>query len=215
MSNKPGKHTPFFELVDAQGQSGCPICRLIFKSTYRYLDGVLYEAVLDPGLRTKLKLSRGFCETHVAMLHDMPGRSLGIALIYRDVIRALAEIGERERFQPRPRQTWFGRLRRRAPWRQPVMDKLAARKPCPACAAGLQAEKAALEMLIAHLGDERLASAYAQGEGLCLKHLLRALEAVEDEATFERLVCPQAQRYRRMLADLDEFIRKRDHRFRL
>ncbi|MFH1084389.1 MAG: hypothetical protein V1772_01320, partial [Chloroflexota bacterium] len=65
------------------------------------------------------------------------------------------------------------------------------------------------------LDDERLASAYAQGEGLCLRHLLRALEAVEDEATFERLVRPQAQRYRRMVADLDEFIRKRDHRFRL
>jgi len=55
LPRKPGKHTPFFELVDAQSQAGCPICRQVYKATDRYLDSLLYEAVLDPDVRAKLK----------------------------------------------------------------------------------------------------------------------------------------------------------------
>lgn len=215
MPRKPGKHTPFFELVDAQSKGGCPICRLVYKATYRYLDSILYEAVLDPDVRAKLKRSRGFCGTHVEMLRHMPGRSLGIALIYRDTIRTLAEVADGERFRGGSGPSLLGRVMGREAERQPIVKKLDSDEPCPACAAGVQAEKAAIEILLAHLDDERLYGAYAQGEGLCLAHFIQALEDVEDEETFERLVNPQVVRYRRMLADLDEFIRKRDHRFRL
>ena len=76
MAKRPGKHTPFFELVDAQHLAGCAVCRLAYRSTDRYLDMLLYEAVLDPTVRAKLKASRGFCQRHVAMLHARPGRSL-------------------------------------------------------------------------------------------------------------------------------------------
>ena len=76
MPRKPGKHTPYFELVEAQEQAGCPICRLVYKATDRYLDSILYEAVLDPDVRSKLKESYGFCREHVAMLRGKPGRAL-------------------------------------------------------------------------------------------------------------------------------------------
>ena len=48
---KPGKHTPFFELLDAQAQPGCSICRMVDRATFQYLDAILYEAVLDPDVR--------------------------------------------------------------------------------------------------------------------------------------------------------------------
>jgi hypothetical protein len=83
------------------------------------------------------------------------------------------------------------------------------------CGIAAQTEKMYIEILLAHLDDERLGKAYAEGEGLCLDHFLLAIQDAPDEPTFERLVRPQADRYALMLADLDEFIRKRDHRFRL
>src|SRR5450756_953315 len=94
---KPGKHTPYFELLEAQVKAGCPICRLVYKATDRYLDSLLYEAVLDPTVRAKLKQAQGFCTEHVEMLGRRPGRALGIALIYRDIIRAAIIAAENAR----------------------------------------------------------------------------------------------------------------------
>lgn len=212
MSQKLGKHTPYFELVDAQGQAGCPICRLVYKATDRYLDSILYEAVLDPDVRTKLKRSRGFCSDHIDILRRKPGRALGIALIYRDIIRTVAEMMDGGRHEGRA--SLLGTLLGKGQKRPLLAHQLGTDQHCPACAIGEQAEKRNIDLLLAYLGDAKLYTAYAGGEGLCLPHLIRALEGVEDEDTFEHLVRPQARRYRLMLHDLDEFIRKRDHRFR-
>jgi hypothetical protein len=213
LAQDSGKHTPYFELVDAQKLAGCPICRLIYKAADRYLDGILYEAVLDPSVRTKLKRSRGFCAQHVEVLSRKPGRALGIALIYRDTIRALADIAAQGHFEHD--DSLARKLRRRAPGGRALAEKLAAEQSCPACTVGHDAERTYVGLLLTHLrDDELLYRAYAEGEGLCLPHLLHALEGVSDDETFTRLVQPQVARYRLMLDDLDEFIRKRDYRFR-
>jgi len=212
VSEKLGKHTPFFELVDAQAKPGCPICRMIYKQTDRYLDSIIYEAVLDPDVRAKLKSSRGFCAGHVEMLRRKPGRALGIALIYRDIIRFLADTGDKGRYEPADslRVRWL----KKESGGLATARKMAAQQQCPACAIAEDAERLYVGLLVSHLQDADLYTAYAEGEGLCMTHLLHALEQVPDEAAYDRLVKPEVKRYRLMLRDLDEFIRKRDHRFR-
>jgi hypothetical protein len=214
LPRKLGKHTPYFELVDAQSMSGCPVCRLAYKQTDRYLDSILYEAVLDPDVRTKLKNSLGFCREHTDMLRNKPGRALGIALIYRDIIRSVAEalVGARHRSTGAPSllSRWLPSSRDELP----VVRKLRASEPCPACKVAEKAETRIVELLIAHLAEEKLYQAYAQGEGLCLEHLVRAIALTPNQEILDRLLQPQSKRYLRMLTDLDEFIRKRDHRFR-
>lgn len=211
MAQKTGRHTSYFELVEAQGKAGCPICRLVHKTTDRYLDSILYEAVLDPDVRAKLKGSHGFCDSHVVMLQNKPGRALGIALIYRDIIRELLRLGDGERY--RERDSLWDRVTKGRSGTLPIVHKLTADVPCPACAIASQAEETYLELMVMHLAEEDLYNSYAQGEGLCLTHLVGALERTRDERTFENLLRPQLTRYRLMLRDLDEFIRKRDHRF--
>lgn len=210
LPGKLGKHTPYFELVEAQSQAGCPICRLVHRATDRYVDSLLYEAVLDPAVRAKLKGSRGFCALHVAMLGRKPGRALGVALIYRDILGALIDGTSQGRY----RRGLLGRSPGKTRGGTMTAVRLGSEQPCPACAIGLEAERTSIELLLAHLQDDELFEAYSEGEGLCLMHFVRALEAVEDQMTFRRLVQPQLVRYRAMLDDLDEFIRKRDHRFR-
>jgi hypothetical protein len=211
LPRKPGKHTPYFELVDAQSQSGCPICRLAYKATSRYLDSLLYEAVLDPDVRDKLKNSQGFCAAHVDVLTRKPGRALGVALIYRDILRAVADTLDKADFQREPSP--LSRLLRKGSGGNATTARLQARAQCPACVISEQSERDYGQLLLAHLDDEKLYTAYSQGEGLCLRHLMVAMEAAPDEAAFRRLIEPQSERYRVMLRDLDEFIRKRDHRF--
>jgi len=212
LARKPGKHTPYFELVDAQSQAGCPICRLIYKATNRYLDSILWEAVLDPEVRAKLKRSHGFCAEHVEMLSNKSGRALGIALIYRDTIRAIANTAERGQYTKGA--SLVSKFLGKGQNELGLVKKLSSDEPCPACGIAHKAESNYLDLLIVHLDDEKLYDAYAQGEGLCLAHFIGAIERVEDKESLHRLIRPQVARYRLMLTDLDEFIRKRDHRFR-
>ena len=202
-----GKHTPYFELVDAQAQAGCPICRLVYKSCDRFLDAILYEATLDPRVRLDLKHSHGFCPERVEMMRSKPGRALGSALIYRDALRMLTEALDATAVA---RPNLWQRLRkhdRRA-------DELEPSRPCPACKIKTSAAADYIGLLLAHLGDETLHAAYTAGDGLCLPHLRQAVAGIHDDETLRLLVEPQVARYQQMLTDLDEYIRKRDHRFR-
>jgi hypothetical protein len=208
---KPGKHTTFFELVDAGRLAGCPICRLAFKSTDRYLDMLLYEAVLDPTVRDKLKASHGFCREHVSMLHGRPGRSLGVALIYESILRRITGIVAEGTLEA---GSFGDRLRGRPSTGAPLAARLRPSEPCPACQISAEAERSYARLFASSIDDERLAEAYAEGDGLCLPHLALVLEQVTDDATLERIVQPQMARYRVMLADLAEYTRKCDHRFR-
>jgi len=164
---KLGKHMPYFELLEAQNKAGCPICRLVHRATDRYLDSLLYEAVLDPDVRAKLKDSQGFCREHVAMLGRKPGRALGIALIYRDILRSLVL----ELKAPRPNEGSFRERFRKLLPRRYRLPALIAKARCPACVISQRHEDSYIELLLAHLDDEKLYESYTQGEGLCLKHL--------------------------------------------
>jgi len=206
---KLGKHTPYFELLEAQRQAGCPLCRLVYRATDRYLDSLLYEAVLDPDVRAKLKDSQGFCREHVAMLGRKLGRALGIALIYRDIVRDLTLSLAAAQSQTKGRRERVGRL---MPWHRQVSTRPTTAR-CPACVIAQRHEDSYIALLLAHLEDAELSEAYAQGEGLCLQHLMLAIDRANDQQTVSHLVQPQIDRYTVMLHHLDEFIRKRDYRF--
>lgn len=204
-----GKHTPYFELIDAQAQAGCPICRLVYKTSDRYLDAILFEATLDPRVRDKLKHSHGFCAEHVEMMRAKPGRALGSALIYRDALRMLTEA-----LDALPDRTTSLRERVGMGRRQALSATLMPEWPCPACgiAAGAAADN--IGLLLSHLNDPDMQAAYAAGDGLCLPHLRQAIDATTDAETLRQLIEPQVARNTALLGDLDEYIRKRDHRFR-
>jgi len=213
LAKKVGKHTPYFELVDAQTQAGCPICRLVYRATDRYLDGILYECTLDPDVRLKLKNSHGFCAEHVEMMRRKAGRALGVALIYRDIIQKIVQATEKGQ-RPTTSRAFFRRLFGRSKYNEVIAAKLRPTESCPACAIKRKATENYESLLVAHLEDERLFEAYAQGEGLCLPHLVETIERIDDPEKLRRLLEPQITRYREMIADLNEYIRKRDHRFK-
>jgi hypothetical protein len=87
---------------------------------------------------------------------------------------------------------------------------------CPACERRDQAEKLALKSVTEALAkaDADMTSALQQSDGFCLLHLRLALEAARNPQAFELLVDLTQQQLVALIRDLDEFIRKSDHRFR-
>lgn len=75
----------FFEIREALAQPGCFLCRLEEKYAERFLDGLFYEFVNDPGVRQKI-LAGGFCKDHARTLFTLRPSILGMTIVYRSLL---------------------------------------------------------------------------------------------------------------------------------
>lgn len=209
----------YFELRQALTEPGCVLCRLLARSANRYVDGVLWELVNDAETRRNLNQARGYCREH-AWLLVRHGASLGVAILMRDVIRTLLQVVETGKFEAQPAVS-LGRVWQTFNHGQPgqatasLVAGLSPQAACPVCAALRTSEKYYLEALLAHFsGLDSLDASYRDSDGLCLPHFRLALAHVSDEETFTRLVEAQKAIWQRLQAELSEFIRKNDYRFK-
>lgn len=171
----------------------------------RHVGSFLHEQVNDPGTREELLASRGFCQRHAWALvpfHD----ALGVAIVYRHLLQEL--IGDLQRFE--------GVRRARRKGRDPGLQLRALRptKECPVCSTARQVEDSGLHGLLRRLDDPQVTERLSGDAGLCLPHLLRAVELSGDAETAMPLIRMCLISSRILVDRLDEFIRKHDYRFR-
>jgi len=218
-----GKRHPrllsYFDVLEACAEPGCPLCRLSERKVNRYLDGIMYEYVNDPGTRGQLRRSLGYCNEHAWRLPETGGGpALGIAIIYRDLAgQALSRL-ENPRYAA-PRRFSLRRLvevldrDRPTAATESVLRRL--EEQCPACAHRDTMEDIALIAVLEALarGDERMQTALNASSGLCLPHLRRALELVRDEVAFECLAKIAQEKLAALNDELGELLRKSDYRF--
>jgi len=213
----------YYEVLDACEEPNCPLCRLGQASANRHLTSLIYDSVNDISLRATLRASLGYCHEHAWLLPNAGDSApLGIAVVHRDLLNTIRKrLGESK----------FGKTRRSS-LKSAVSgaigldDKSASKSEtakyfpvkvqCPACQRQDEAEKLALKSLTDALEkqDEDMKLALLKSDGLCLSHLRRALEVVRNREAFDLLVTVTEEQLSALIQDLDEFIRKNDHRFR-
>jgi hypothetical protein len=209
----------YYDLRDALADPGCPVCRLMARSTERYLDGLLWESVNDPGVRDKLRQAQGFCHEHAWQL-NRAGASLGVAILMHDVLGSVLGAMESARFQALPAES-LRRAQESLDRSQPaaatadLVARLSAKAECPACIQVGQMEEIYLSTLNEQLlGEDGLLATYEASDGLCLPHFRQTLACLRDEAVFQALLAAQRTLWARLVEHLSEFIRKNDARFR-
>jgi hypothetical protein len=209
-----------YDVIEACADPGCPLCRVALRWGGRFMAAILYEEVTDPHTRGRLKDSFGFCRDHAWQAADVGGTLLGISIIYRGLLgqidKALVQA------TPGPQRSWWQKLGGRGgvgpgagsgPAAPPGLSPAA---PCPACVYLAEMEDTALVALTDALpGNQRLRDGLSRLDGgLCLPHLRRALSLAQGEAAFAFLQESTHLRLSALQAEMDEFIRKYDHRFR-
>ena len=219
LTRQPSTYS-YFEFLDACKQHGCPLCRLGHASAQRHLTHLIYDGVNDIPTRALLRDSYGYCHEHAWLLPES-GESapLGIAIIHRDVLNTLRQRLQEAKFT---RERGAGlRARFSAPKPELAVDPtvtryLPAQAACPACAQRAEAEQLSLTSLLEALDkeDKAMLEALASSEGLCLAHLRMALGQARNQETFDALVSLTSAQLDELIHDLDEFVRKNDHRFR-
>jgi hypothetical protein len=187
----------------------------------------LYDQVNDISRRDALRASRGLCLNHSSMLAE--GRSaLGVAILSRDILRTMTaelevDASRREhtedlKLPSQPSVNSVASLAKRLV--SGAFTKLGAglaariepQAGCPMCAERPRIEAPLIMGLLHNLRDSAFAAAFDASAGLCRVHLAGTLR-VADATAARALAARQAAIWRRLEADLDEFIRKHDYRF--
>lgn len=200
----------YFQLVEACAQPGCPVCRLLVAESRAHLRGLLYEQVTDVETRRGLRRSWGFCNWHTWMLPEVEAASaLGAAILCEDLVTRAVRRTEHLPRGPRPGafRRWLGALRRR---RSAPVGLHEPRVSCPACVDAARAEAHYLQALARFLDDEILGAAYARSDGLCVPHVILAVE--QGSANVDTLVARTRDAWARVGRDLAAFVAKHDHR---
>jgi hypothetical protein len=212
----------YFELLDACKESGCPICRLGQRSAQRHLVSVIYDGVNDVPLRATLREAYGYCHEHAWLLPEA-GESapLGIAIILRDILNTLRTQLDEEAYNKERRISLravvAGALNPDPAANPPQTARhLPPKSICPACERQTEAEQLAFASLLEARGknDQPMQSGLESSDGLCIFHLRQALNTARSQQAFDSLVKISTKQLTALIDDLDEFIRKNDHRFR-
>ncbi len=137
------KHLPFFKLIDACREGGCPICATLRSDEAGYFDSLLYEKVNNRHFRAKFNLGGGFCGYHAKYLEGLHD-ALAVVLLYRQILRYELDA-------------------------EPIQNS----KSCPACDYLLEKERQVTSVLWKYINDPEFIDAFQQTGGLCLPHYRR------------------------------------------
>ncbi len=191
---------------------GCPVCRIGLRAAHSYMDTLLWESVNDPDRRNVLDQTLGLCGRHSRELLRFPGQRLGVAIIEQAVLR---EALRRLQGHSSPQHNGRGLGQRLRQWLRfgYTQDPASHTEICPACQQQQASEARAVEALLEYLLED-LDTPLQEAGGLCWAHLQMALAQPTDAATRQALVAGQQEIWAQRIGELNEFIRKNDHRFR-
>ncbi len=214
--SRPAKYIPYYDdIVEAMASPGCAFCKLQQRAAERYLDAFLWESVNDPRPRRQVSAARGFCRDH-AWLLVRPGAALSTAIIYQDVVGAVVNairatpVVEKRSFWQRVEALWGGESRN-----DPIVRALQPQQPCPVCAnaAEIEGHLCATVLDVMKRSRDFLAH-YQASSGLCVAHFRALIGATSQPELRSALIDAQLAIWEALRAELAEFIRKNDHRFR-
>ena len=207
-----------YELLQACNKPGCPICRVEQDAVERYLDSLLYESVNDIQVREHLRASLGFCREHARLAVEKNlGNALGFAIIYQDVINTvLKQMGSQAEL---PRTRRWSTLLKRIPEQvsetvQRVLYALTPQKHCMVCQKRDRSLHIIISSFMESLHDPEMTVALQASNGLCIPHLKKAFESVTDPDACDVLLSIHRTKLEGLRAELAEFIRKNDYRFK-
>lgn len=194
--------TGYHDLMADLRKPGCPACHGANRSAWRYIDGLLWESVNDPGTRARLRASLGFCREHSLMaisVASAQSASLGMAILYEDLLRYAERALAREARERSKR----GRGRRATP-----------RPRCPVCESAEGHAGNYMAILAVAEPDSAPARGIARhGHGLCLPHAMQGVAVARTPVERDRLVDVYQRGAEELRGELAEYTRKTDYRF--
>jgi Family of unknown function (DUF6062) len=212
------KFIGYFGLIDACDRAGCPVCRCITEDSRRALDAILYEHVTDLQTRRELRAAWGLCNWHAWSLLDAETVATSAAILYEDLVRECQHRVERSvDRRARSMHSRIARLRAlvggsSAPFAPPLVVAFRERPRCPVCDRLGVTEAAYLDTVADFADDSQFARAYQRSSGLCLPHLVSAVERNGARKEIATLIRSTLARWGDLRGCLERFVAKHEYR---
>ena len=211
------KFVGYFRLVEACERPGCPVCACLEDDSRRALGALLTGHVTDVATRRRLRESWGFCNWHTWALVDTGNAATGAAILYEDLVRVCQSRLEglrvrRSRALVSPLRWLRGLLTRARRTVPRIVERHQRRPRCLVCSQLAVAETGYVDAIVASSADPELGRAYQRSTGLCVPHLLFALERSGDADGVERILESTLAKWDTLRADLDRFVAKHEYR---
>jgi hypothetical protein len=210
------KFVTYYELLDAFGKPGCPVCTNLERGSLKALSDMLYEQVTDPTSRRRLVESRGYCNWHAWMLPKVQNSPLGSALIYRHLLMEALEHLKTSLGSIQGQSRWQrvrGWLTRKRGGSTTLLNWWSGKHQCPLCVLVRQSERESLRTILRFIGEAEFAAGFERSAGLCLAHLCEAAAIGRDHPNLPGLLTAHETRWSALAEELEEFARKCDYRF--
>lgn len=213
-SRKKSEFLSYFDLWDAFKKPGCPICTLVERFSFRFLDALLYERVNDPGTRVRLRESLGFCNWHAWKASEVSNCALGLGIIYEDILNRIAERLKRvqDSFPILSRVPFLLKLFRQ---KRAVVahSPLGPIGRCPACQHVRFFEKLYLEALLDYIPEADFERQFNHSAGICFAHLVETVEKFPQHKNLPLLIKKQTEKFESLRKEVAEFVRKQDFQY--
>jgi hypothetical protein len=195
----------YADLIEALGQPGCPVCRLVLRDAQRFIDTILYEYVMDHEVHNVFRAGRGLCNTHAWQMQQAKGSALVIAVFFH---AALDEVLKIDLKADSGASSGLAGLLGRNTGDFPA-QALEPTGPCLVCQHLDEAEGRYIRILTGNFNQPDVHDAFKESGGLCLPHVRQALGKFRrsDAETFLKL---QRDIWQSLHSELEMFMRKYD-----
>jgi hypothetical protein len=200
---KPPSRT---DLHTAYESPGCPVCTLLARSERRYIDMALYEHVSDVKWRAEVRAARGFCALHTEHVLKSGRSALGVSLVTADILQTLRDMLGTSGGGTSP----LDRVRSALGAGQ-ATSPLRPQQPCPICRYLGDLSAIYVAALLDDLAGDAGQAAYERSAGLCVPHLIAAVE--HGGSGLKPLKLHQERVWVQLESELNEFIRKSDYQY--
>lgn len=196
----------WIRLEDALHGTGCPVCSQIEATEKHYLEGMLYEYVLDAGVRKKLHHQHGLCTRHarLALVAEVTLGSDGLhlATMFESVIDENLKLFENQAKLLEEIATETNKRKKKRSSRSVEADK------CFVCDFVRQSEDIALHGLLYFSDDDEMIENYKKSKTLiCFRHI----EMLVKEKASVQVLYASIEKLNKMKHDLSNFLEKHDY----
>ncbi len=213
----------WIKIEESLKNEGCPICFIMSRSIRHYLESLLYEYVLDVGVRKKLHKSVGFCTNHAYMLLNIIKRlnddGSKIAILYETIlgeeIKKLEALRRESKNKFKLKRNFWAKFSRKEKFEN-ILDKLNPTGECPACFQERSTESLYIDEFYNQNERKEFRSLFeSENVFLCRSHFIEILKrCVEkgDQEAFDYFADVQISKLKKLLDDMVKFIDKHDYR---
>jgi len=212
MEKRRGRWIDYFDLKDAFKIPGCPLCNRVKELSYKFLDNLYYERVLDGGTRVDLVKAKGFCNWHAWMSTEIRHSDSGIAIIYKQLLDIEIEKLSKWTRARGPSDTKL-KLKTWKKFLDAILSSWTNKASCPICEAVQEHERFDEGVLLDFIDEEEFSQEFEKSSGICIRHLVRIMETFGEHPSLPWLIERQLQKYKSLSYELGEYERKLDYRF--